>query len=264
MGDKVRKIIYFDKETIKNILQEQNKGSKLTQTGISTASEFSATIEAEAQTGVKLDVPFFLRLSFLFTGRIGAKFLIKRESETTITSTEISEFNTLKPSLVEMDNVKLNDIENSSTAFRVAGNYLRFMKGQVDEVDVKEFNAVMDGFEGYDAYKVDDKCYVRFNNSAFVSNYKRNDLLATKMTLHCIKVGTFTKDTFDFEAQLNKMQGMFRSVDARNTLADMYPPSELKRSVVVPIQTSENTESIDSIALYDVLYACVVDESNEK
>ena len=72
------------------------------------------------------------------------------------------------------------------------------VKGGIDGVDAKEFKTVMDSYDGYDTYKVDAKCYVRFNNSAFVSNYKRNDLLTTTMTLYCIPVGTFDKERFDF------------------------------------------------------------------
>lgn len=91
---------------------------------------------------------------------------------------------------------------------RVAGGYLRMIKGGVDEVDVKEFNNVMDSYDGYDSYKISDKEYVRFNNSAFVSNYKRNDLLTTKLNLYCIPVGEFKYDEFDFLQQVNKMENL--------------------------------------------------------
>ena len=215
----VRKIIYFDKETIRNILQERNKGNKQTQTEVSTSVQSSAEVEVEAS--VKVNMPIMLRLSFLFTGRMGAKFLIRRDSETTITSTEISEFDILKPDLEEMKCVQLVDIENSSTSFRVAGSYLRIMKGQVEDVDVKAFNDVMNDFDGYDVYKIDDNRYVRFNNTAFVSNYKRNDLLSTQMTLYCINVGSFKKRSFDFLEQLNKMDKMFNGINANKTLADI-------------------------------------------
>jgi len=258
MRKQVRKIIYFDKETIKNILQEQNKGSKQTQTGTSTASEFAAEIEAEAQAGVKLNVPVLLRLSFLFTGKMKAQFLIRRESETTITSTEISEFDKLRPNLSEMANVQLSDIKNSSTSFRVAGNYLRFVKGQIDDVDVKEFNAALNGIEGYDTYKVDDGRYVRFNNTAFVSNYKRNDLLTTQMTLYCIKVGNFKESSFDFIEHMNRMQDMFSDLETEKKLADIYPAKQSK--VGNESQEPEKPKDIlfgEDVELFDVVYACI-------
>ena len=80
----IRKIIYFDKETIRNILQEQHHGdySKITESNVSMKSEG----EIEASTKIKLDVPFFLRLSFLFNGRIAASYIVKKDSSTTITS----------------------------------------------------------------------------------------------------------------------------------------------------------------------------------
>jgi len=263
MGKKITKIIYFDKETIKNILQEQNKGDRQTQ--IETSISSQATTEVEAEASVKLNMPVALRLSFLFTGKIGAKFLIKRESETTITSTEISEFEKLKSSFVEMENIKVADIKNSSTSFRVAGSYLRFIKGQIDDVDVKEFNLVMNGFEGYDTYKVNEKCYVRFNNTAFVSNYKRNDLLSTNLTLYCINVGYFAKETFDFIKQIFKMKEVFGSIEQDRKLADVYPPNEtdsLETTVVGEVMGGSTPSS--DIALYDVVYACISLEGDRK
>ena len=92
---------------------------------------------------------------------------------------------TIQNILQEQD-VILSDIENSSTFFRVAGGYLKIVKGGVEGVDTKEFKTVMDSYDGYDTYKISDKIYVRFNNTAFVSNYKRNDILTTMMTLYCI------------------------------------------------------------------------------
>lgn len=62
----------------------------------------------------------------------------------------------------------------------------------------------MDSYDGYDTYKVSDEKYVRFNNSAFVSNYKRNDLLTTTMTLYCIPVGKFDKSALILLKKLGK------------------------------------------------------------
>jgi len=250
----ITKIIYFDKETILNILQERNKGNKQSQTGISTSAEASVEIQTEAS--VKLNVPLGVRISFLFSGRLGSKFLIKRESETTITSTEISEFDKIKNELIEQKNVKISDIENSSTSFRVAGNFLRFLKGQVQDVDVKEFNAVLNGFEGYDTYKISETTYVRFNNSAFVSNYKRNELLNTEMTLYCIKVCDCEKETFDFIEQINKMQKMFSNVEQAKTLADIYPPKAAK---TMETESHQNKSPGSNIELFDVVYACIAE-----
>lgn len=252
----IRKIIYFDKETIRNILQERNKGNKQTQTEVLVSAQSSAEVEME--TSVKLSMPFLQRISFLFSGKIGAKFLIKRDSETTITSTEISEFDALIPNLKKIENVQLKDIENSSTSFRVAGNYLRIMKGQMEEVDVKAFNDVMNDFDGYDVYKADNSLYVRFNNTAFVSNYKRNDLLSTQMTLYAIKVGSFSIDDFDFFEHIKKMEKMFNGFSEGKTLAD-YDSIEVNTELENPHVPSEHKNNHD-IELFDVVYACIVDE----
>ena len=262
MSKPINKIIYFDKETIRNILQEQNKGSKISQTGITTSAEASAEINVEAK--VKLSVPFVDRLSFLFSGKLGASFIIRRDSETTITSTEISEFEKLKIRLEEIKDTLINDIENSSTFFRVAGGYLRIVKGGVEGVDTKEFNSVMDGYDGYDTYKVDGKRYVRFNNAAFVSNYKRNDLLATKMTLYCIEVGKFDKEKFDFMKQLYKMESLHTGISPHKTLSDAFPPKSTENtneSEPSDIEMPNRTSQLD-ITLYDVVYACIENGGN--
>lgn len=254
MEKTINKIIYFDKETIRNILQEQNKGTKTTQTGLTTSIKAATEIGVEAK--VKLSIPFWDRLSFLFTGKISAEFMIKRDSETTITSTEISEFEELKSYLTEIKDTIINDIENSSTFFRVAGGYLRIIKGGVEGVDIKEFKAVMDGYDGYDTYKVDAHRYVRFNNSAFVSNYKRNDLLASKMTLYCIEIGKFNKEKFDFIKQLSEMENLITGVKQNKSLADAYPSKQTEANSK---QTTIQTPYISNpeIILYDVVYACV-------
>lgn len=153
MGKKaINKIIYFDKETIQNILQEQDHGSVLRTTDISTSIKSEGNIEASAK--VNLSVPFWSRLGFLFSGKLAASYIAKRDKTTTITSTEISEFEKIKPHLKEEKNVVLADIENSSTFLRVAGGYLKIVKGGVEGVDTKEFKTVMDSYDGYDTYKI--------------------------------------------------------------------------------------------------------------
>lgn len=86
----INKIIYFDKETIQNILQEQEHGSVLHTTDISTSIKSDGNIETSAK--VNLSVPFWSRLGFLFSSKLAVSYIAKRDKTTTITSTEISEF----------------------------------------------------------------------------------------------------------------------------------------------------------------------------
>lgn len=255
----INKIIYFDKETIRNILQEQDQGELSRKIDVSSSAQNQGSVTGEASAKLKLDVPIVARISFLFSGKIEASYIVKRDSTTTISSTEISEFEKLKPFLTSISNVQLSDIENSSTSLRVAGGYLKIIKGGIEGVDTKEFKTVMDSYDGYDTYKVDDKRYVRFNNSAFVSNYKRNDLLTTTMTLYCIPVGKFEKDRFDFIQEISKMEQLISTAEKRQTLADVFP------STIQPAGGAEEVTSneICKVTLYDVLYACVTaEESN--
>lgn len=153
MAKSINKIIYFDKETIRNILQEQDHGELSKTTDISTSVQNEGSVSAEASAKLKLDVPLLSRISFLFSGKIDASYMIKRDSTTTISSTEISEFEKLKPLLVPISDIQLTDIENSSTSLRVAGGYLKIIKGGVDGLDTKEFKTVMDSYDGYEDRK---------------------------------------------------------------------------------------------------------------
>lgn len=255
----INKIIYFDKETIRNILQEQDCGELSKVTDISSTSQIQSSITTEASAKLKLEVPLISRILFLFTGKINASYIGKRDSTTTISSTEISEFEKLKSLLEVIPNIQLSDIENSSTSLRVAGGYLKIVKGGIDGLDTKEFKTVMDSYDGYDTYKVDEKRYVRFNNTAFVSNYKRNDLLTTTMTLYCIPVGNFDKMRFDFIQEISKMERLISTAEQPQTLADLYPP---KVEINTKTDTTNPQGKNDNITLYDALYACVTVETS--
>ena len=150
------------------------------------------------------------------------------------------------------------DIENSSTFFRVAGGYLKMMGNKVEGVDVREFKAVMDSFEGYDVYKIDKETYIRFNNAAFVSNYKRNDLLTTKITAYCVPVGKFVSDDFNFLIQINKMQHLVTNANSGQTLAEAFP--EGRPCDVRGLPKSDKIENGQPVTLYDVVYACIAEE----
>ena len=254
----INKIIYFDKETIRNILQERDHGELSRKTDVSQSIQSQGSVAAEASAKLKLDVPLVSRISFLFTGKIEASYVISRDSTTTISSTEISEFEKLKPLLTSISDVQLSDIENSSTSLRVAGGYLKIVKGGVDGVDTKEFKTVMDSYDGYDTYKVSQNIYVRFNNKAFVSNYKRNDLLTTTMNLYCVPVGRFRKERFDFIREIERMESLISSTESTRTLADVYPP---KDDVKNYDSRCANDKSQEEVTLYDVLYACVTLEN---
>ena len=57
LKDTINKIIYFDKETIRNILQERDRGELLRTTDISSNLQTRGTIATEASAKLKLDVP---------------------------------------------------------------------------------------------------------------------------------------------------------------------------------------------------------------
>lgn len=259
MKENINKVVYFDKETINNVLQELDKGDKSTKVDTNVSTSQSA--KAYANVKIKLSTPILKRLSFLFTGEMELSYIRQKDKTTTITSTEISEFKRLKPILKEIKNIEIKDIENSSTFFRVAGGYLRMIKGEVEGIDTKEFKTVMDSYDGYDTYKVQENTYVRFNNSAFLSNYKRNDLLTTKMTIYCVFIGEFKKEKFDFFEQITRMESLITGVESNTKLSDVYPlkgKDDIKQSNCVETTNTEKTTlNEEFVNLYDVVYAAI-------
>lgn len=261
----LNKIIYFDKETIKNILQEYNKGTKQTVVNSSDSSSVAIGSNIETKADIKLPLPFLSRLRFLFSSKISAEYISRIDETVTVTSTEISDFEKIKNGFAEFVDVTISDIENSATFFRVAGNYIRILKGGVKDVDTKEFKSVMEGYEGYDHYKINDSTYIRFNTSAFLSNYKRNDLLNSRLRIYCIFIGKFPKSNFNFIEQLNKMQKLSTGA-VPQTLGELYP-SLNGDGEVADNGTSTVQPKADEVALYDVVYASIIhqggnDENN--
>ena len=257
--NRLNKIIYFDRETISNILEETNEGNKKSQT--EAKSHFKTIGEIKVESDIKLEMPFTKRLAFVFTGKISTEYIKTFNKETTITSTEISEFDSLKSNLIKFTGIQIQDIENSSTFFRIAGAYSRMLTNGVEGLDVNEFNDVMNNFDGYDTYKLDDNKFIRFNTTSFVSNYKRNDLLTTILTVYCIPVGKFLPDEFDFIQRIEKMQKLFKETNKSKTLAD------LTKSVSEETSPEEGEGAVQDetvkIELFDVVYAAVSGESNE-
>ena len=256
--DSTNKIIYFDKETIRNILQEYNKGSKQTITNTTDNTSLSLSSTLDIETKIRISLPFFARLKFLLTSKMSAGFISQFDKTVTVTSTEISDFEKIKSLFKEFPEVTVSDIENSATFFRVAGNYTRILKGGVKDVDTKEFKNVMEGYEGYDHYKIDEQTYIRFNSTAFLSNYKRNDLLNSKLRIYCIFIGSFPKSNFDFIEQLLKMQNL-TTVAPNQAIGDIYPYLP-EATIVEPsgdINKLESKGNTANVSLYDVVYASI-------
>lgn len=261
----LNKIIYFDKETINNILQEYNKGKKQTVVNSNDSASIKVDSNIESEASIKIPLPFFSRVKFLISSKISAEYISKIDKMVTITSTEISDFEKIKSNFKEFSNITISDIENSSTFFRVAGNYIRILKGGVKDVDTKEFKSVMEGYEGYDHYKIDYETYIRFNSAAFLSNYRRNDLLNSHLKIYCICIGKFPQSNFNFIEQLNKMQKLSTGTSSQ-TLGDMYP--SLNKTPLNEIDDNIPTvppSAPPQICLYDVVYAsiCYREDKNE-
>lgn len=253
----INKIVYFDKETIRNILQQYYKGTKQSITNERNSGSIKLESNIESEASIKVKIPFLSRLKFLFSSKFATEYISQFDKTITITSTEISDFEKVKDGFTKFIDIIVSDIENSATFFRVAGNYTRILKSGIKDVDTKEFKNVMEGYEGYDHYKINDETYIRFNSAAFLSNYKRNDLLNSKLTAYCIFIGNFPKSSFDFIDQLNKMQNL-TTVTPNETIGDIFPNilnTDASEGTTISKGTKKTLET--HIKLFDVVYASI-------
>lgn len=104
---------------------------------------------------------------------------------------------------------------------------------------------------------LDEETYIRFNNSAFISNYKRNDLLNTTLTIYCIFAGEFERERFDFIKQIEKMQTLFSVTDSPKTLSDLFPAEQAVMETKEKDVAQEDKSKSDIVKLYDAVYACI-------
>lgn len=82
----ISKIVYFDKEIIRNILQERDHSELSRVTDVSSVAQSQISAAAEASTSLKLEIPLFSRIALLFTGKIDESYVIKKDSSATICS----------------------------------------------------------------------------------------------------------------------------------------------------------------------------------
>lgn len=252
-----KKIVYFDRETINNALQRQNDGlvQKIQTQSANKSLEVETVLDAQASTS--LNVPFFARLKFAFSGRLDMQYMRELSNTTTVTSSDISQFKSIEKLLTRYSDVQLRDIKNSLTSLRIAAAFTRLIKTNNAEFNYREMADLLDGMEGYDLYDIGEGRYVRFNQMAYLSNYKRNDIAMSGLDLYCIKVGSYNEEEFDYIRRLNSMQSLFDLGDGQDkTLADVY----LSNDPALQVRT-EKPDDLGAlrtrVALFDVVCAYI-------
>lgn len=255
----LKKIVYLDRETINNALQRENRGAVQKINSQSTNTFLDGDINAESRFSTSLGIPFIGRLKFLFSGKIELQYLREWDSRTTVTSTDISMFRTIESSLTQFGKVQLHDVKNSLTSFRVAATFLKLVKSNNQDFNIRETADLLTSMEGYDLYDIGNNRYVRFNQKAYLSNYKRNDISMSVLDLYCIRVGDYPPDSFDYLKQLNSMQSLFDVPTMQGkTLEDICFSSNSSETERRPNTGSRQNNQL--IKLYDVLCAYVSEQ----
>lgn len=252
--DHFRKIVYFDKETINNALQKQNEGKieRTQKQEIDESAELS--VGANAESKINLGIPIIGRLRFLLNGDLDARYLREWSSQTTVTSTDIGMLKSIENDLEQFQSVQLKDVRNSLTSFRMAAAFTKLLKTNDKDINFREMADLLSGMEGYDLYDIGNNIYVRFNQSAYLSNYKRQDISMTYLDLFCVKVGEYNKSEFDYLAKLNSMQSLFDVNSFQDkTLGDIYCIQDEEDS----IRNKNQPMNLDDVSLYDVVCAYV-------
>lgn len=262
MKNSLKKIVYFDRETINNALQRENRGVVQETSSQSSNKFLNGDASAKSHFSTALGVPFIGRLKFLFNGKIELQYLREWDSRTTVTSTDISMFRVIESSLESFNKVQLHDVKNSLTSFRVAATFLKLAKPDNQDFNIREVADLLTSMEGYDLYDIGNNQYVRFNQKAYLSNYKRNDISMSVLDLYCMQVGDYPSDSFDYLKKLSVMQSLFDvPTEKDKTLEDIYFSSNLPEGIEVEQKScSKNKQSNQNIKLYDVLCAYVSEQ----
>lgn len=254
--DQFQKIVYFDRETICNSLQINNGGSLevVKKTSGSKAVGGDGTLSTEVD--LRNSIPFLTRLKFALSGKLQLKYFHEWTNQKTVTSTDISQFETIKDGLKRFSSVELNDIPNSLTSLRFAAAFTKMLR-QNQDYNLQELSSLLEEMEGYDVFDIGCNKYIRFNQVAYLSNYKRHDLAMSQLDLYCIKVGEYQKVDFDFIRRIEGMQSLFDVPGNQKSLGDLFDGDE--RS---PVVTCENSSvQIEHIALFDAVCAYISRES---
>lgn len=250
----VSKIIYFDKETLRNSLEEYNGGFVYNRLTKETGRDSAALGKVESTIG--LSIPFFEKLKFLFNVNIYHNYLKRKDSKVILTSTEISEFKKIEKFFLCFKNKRVSDIKNSATHFEAVISYVNLLKnGSEENKCLEAFKGFREHAEGYDLYKIDDENYVRFNKNAFISNTHRTELLLTQVDMYCIYAGLFEKKEFNF---VNKIQSEFQLSNLE--LLEIFYQSGFDMGKGNNLKLSLETDSKE-IKLYDVVSAKVSNNS---
>jgi len=251
-----RKIVYFDKETVGNMLQQLHGGTVANVSSRLTGSETKAEVDTEADAQVDLHMPLVARFKFAITGKLSATYVKKSSSLTTVTATDVGQFDEIKGGLEHFENESLKEIPNSLTSFRMAAGYLNAIREGVDGLKTKELVDVLDSSEGYGLYDIGEGKYVRFNSKAFVSNYKYNDILLSKLDLYCIPIGLFDPSEFDYMRRMEDIGYLFQGANS----VQKRPLDELFSNAISENGTgSGDVETLNTsqTKLYDVVCAYI-------
>jgi hypothetical protein len=253
------KIIYFDRETVGNMLQQLHGGTMANVISRSIDSVTDAEADANAEVQVNLGVPVWTRIKFAFTGKLSAKYINKSSSVTTVTATDIGQFREIRDKLIEFDNRSLHDIKNSLTSFRMAAGFLNVMREGIDGVKSKELMDMLENSEGYGLYDIGEDKYVRFNSKAFVSNYKLNDVLLSKLDLYCTPVGSFDRKEFDYLKRVESIGALFTSASNNSRPLDEIYPGLTVTETAKNGQGTPSRSQASQVKLYDVVCAYIAE-----
>lgn len=253
--ERFRKIVYFDKETINNALQKQNEGKleKTQRQEVEKSTDLETEVQVESK--VNLGISIVGRLRFLLSGNLDARYLREWSSQTTVTSTDIGMFKLIEKDLEPFESVQLRNVKNSLTSLRMAATFTKLLKFTDKDINFREMADLLNEMEGYDLYDIGNGIYVRFNQFAYLSNYKRQDISMANLDLFCVKVGEYDESDFDYLAQLNSMQSLFDASGFQDkTLGDIYCTQEAEGPSLIDIQPVNGNRAI---SLFDVVCAYV-------
>ncbi|MED4057572.1 DUF6414 family protein [Niallia taxi] len=220
----MKKIVYFDEESVTDYLQISNGGNLNKTTELLRETGKNAQIDGKASMGVSTKnnaLSHFLGALVGFSGNVevnsvaGAKFKTDNIAKTIIQNTILTDFlDSLVnegSSIEEFKDYELEAEKDSLTYIVMISPFMSMVSGNPGLDETGEYDLVIDKidetirnakgyyeFIGTDRENEKEEVVFRFNINAFKNNYKITDLRKMNLIIHAMHIGFSKKSDLTF------------------------------------------------------------------
>ncbi|WP_449279813.1 DUF6414 family protein [Leucobacter sp. GX0328] len=245
-NSKLIKIVYFDEESVSDLLDMEAGGKELTSKQQGNERVAEVATEATVKAAAKFNwLPFFGGSAeagaAASASALGRSILNKTLSNTILT--DYLDKRRKMSGIVELEDLTLTAQPGSAAHTKMFTPYMAMVDSKELPINLAALDAALLSAKGY--YELvgknqdGTKCILRFNIQAFRNNYGLVDLGRMNLVFHGVLVGKALESSLSMEAEMNIETPAATSVSAREALGKEAPKQP------------------DALNVYDVLLAGV-------